>query len=76
MDPITILFIAYLSCDDAAERVVLPPTVAMECVQIYEELKRQVADGDYLAFIEWREDNEADYRERHRIPNIIPGTNT
>jgi hypothetical protein len=71
MDPVSILFIAYLQCNDAAEQTILPSGTVQECVMIYEELKQQTTGGDYAAFVEWRENNEPIFREHYEIPSIL-----
>jgi len=61
---ITSLFLALLACEDLVqEQGILNQDQAMYCMDIYETLKDEVANGDYLQRREWHQENEPIIRE-------------
>lgn len=61
---ITSLFLALLACEDLVqEQGILSMDQAAYCMNIYETLKDEVANGDYLQWREWRQENEPAVRE-------------
>lgn len=51
-------------CNAAAAQVVLPPETATICGLRYEELKQEVADGDYAVYREWYAENAPAVQDR------------
>lgn len=46
-----LIFIGF--CNAVSADIALPPATTMQCTLRYEELKKNVADGDYIEYRKW-----------------------